>query len=60
MPVQKFYEQVIKAIYKNGKIEILQDTLFNRVYCLKDNTCMSVILHDGKYIKKDNVIVNSF
>ena len=60
MHVQKFYEQVIKAIYKNGRIEVLQDTLFNRVYCLKDNTCMSVILQDGKYIKKDNVIVTSF
>lgn len=60
MPVQKFYAQVIKAIYKNGRIEVLRDTLFNRVYCLKDNTCMSVILQDGKYIKKDNVIVNSF
>lgn len=60
MPIQKFYDQVIKAVYKNGRIETLQDTLFNRVYCLKDSTCISVILQDGKYIKKDNVIVNSF
>lgn len=60
MLVQKFYEQTIKATYKNGKIEVLQDTLFNRVYCLKDNTCISVILQDGRYIKKDNVVIRTF
>ena len=60
MPVQKFYTQCIKAVYQNGRVETLQDTLFNRVFCLKDNTCISVILQDGKYIKQNGVAVHTF